>query len=113
MEKRYDNISKIRLLKVWEILRTETDEDNPMGTPILLQKLANQGIKCDRRTVYRDIQLLNDFGYEILHNRGISNQYFVVDRSFDAHFVGCCASGVFHNSEKDGGLGRQDCRSCR
>lgn len=72
MEKRYDNISKIRLLKVWEILRTETDEDNPMGTPILLQKLANQGIKCDRRTVYRDIQLLNDFGYEILHNRGIS-----------------------------------------
>lgn len=69
MEKRYDNISKIRLLKVWEILRTETDEDNPMGTPILLQKLANQGIKCDRRTVYRDIQLLNDFGYEILHNR--------------------------------------------
>lgn len=73
MEKRYDNISKIRLLKVWEILRTETDEDNPMGTPILLQKLANQGIKCDRRTVYRDIQLLNDFGYEILHNRGISN----------------------------------------
>lgn len=62
MEKRYDNISKIRLLKVWEILRTETDEDNPMGTPILLQKLANQGIKCDRRTVYRDIQLLNDFG---------------------------------------------------
>lgn len=83
MEKRYDNISKIRLLKVWEILRTETDEDNPMGTPILLQKLANQGIKCDRRTVYRDIQLLNDFGYEILHNRGISNQYFVVDRSFD------------------------------
>lgn len=83
MEKRYDNISKIRLLKVWEILRTETDEDNPMGTPILLQKLANQGIKCDRRTVYRDIQLLNDFWYEILHNRGISNQYFVVDRSFD------------------------------
>lgn len=34
MEKRYDNISKIRLLKVWEILRTETDEDNPMGTQI-------------------------------------------------------------------------------
>lgn len=75
--------SKMRLFKIWEILRTETDEDNPMNTPTLLRKLADSGIECDRRTLYKDIQALNDFGYEILHTRGISNEYFVVDRSFD------------------------------
>lgn len=75
--------SKMRLFKIWEILRTETDEDNPMNTPTLLRKLAESGIECDRRTLYKDIQALNDFGYEILHTRGISNEYFVVDRSFD------------------------------
>lgn len=41
------------------------------------------GIECDRRTLYRDIQVLNEYGYEVLHTRGISNEYYVVDRSFD------------------------------
>lgn len=75
--------SKIRLFKIWEILRAETDEDNPMNTPTILRKLSESGIDCDRRTLYKDIQALNDFGYEILHTRGISNEYYVVDRSFD------------------------------
>lgn len=75
--------SKMRLFKIWEILRTETDEDNPMNTPTLLHKLAKSGIECDRRTLYKDIRALNEFGYEVLHRRGISNEYFVVDRNFD------------------------------
>lgn len=83
MVTRREKSSKIRLFKIWDILRTETDEDNPMDTATLLRKLSQQGIECDRRTVYKDIQLLNDFGYEILHTRGVSNKYFVVDRNFD------------------------------
>lgn len=42
--------SKIRLFKIWEILRAETDEDNPMNTPTILRKLSERGIDCDRRT---------------------------------------------------------------
>ena len=64
---------RIRLVKILEILRQETDEDHPMGTQTLIKKLAEQGIECDRRTLYRDIQVLNDYGYEVL----------CVDRSFD------------------------------
>ena len=63
---------RIRLVKILEILRQETDEDHPMGTQTLIKKLAEQGIECDRRTLYRDIQVLNDYGYEVL-----------CDRSFD------------------------------
>ncbi len=70
--------SKIRLFKIWEILRAETDEDNPMNTPTILRKLSERGIDCDRRTLYKDIQALNDFGYEILHTRGISNEYYCI-----------------------------------
>lgn len=83
MDKPHEKSSKIRIFKIWDILRTETDEDNPMKTSVLMQKLADQGIVCDRRTVYKDIRILNEFGYEILHNRGVSNEYFVVDRGFD------------------------------
>lgn len=74
---------RIRLVKILEILRQETDEDHPMGTQTLIKKLADMGIECDRRTLYRDIQVLNEYGYEVLHTRGISNEYYVVDRSFD------------------------------
>ena len=74
---------RIRLVKILEILRQETDEDHPMGTQTLIKRLADMGIECDRRTLYRDIQVLNEYGYEVLHTRGISNEYYVVDRSFD------------------------------
>ena len=74
---------RIRLVKILEILRQETDEDNPMPTNTLIKKLAEQGIECDRRTLYRDIQVLNEYGYEVLCTGAISNEYYVVDRSFD------------------------------
>lgn len=74
---------RIRLVKILEILRQDTDEDNPMPTNTLIKKLAEQGIECDRRTLYRDIQVLNDYGYEVLRTRAISNEYYIVDRSFD------------------------------
>ena len=74
---------RMRLLKIWEILKQETDEDHPMGTTQLIAKLKEFGIDCDRRTLYADIKALNEGGYEILRNRGISNEYYVIDRSFD------------------------------
>ena len=77
------SISKIKYLKIWEILSRETDEDNPMSTTTLIEKLAVAGISCDRRTLYRNIEELNHFGYEILNYRGRRNEYYVLDRSFD------------------------------
>ena len=53
-----------------------------MGTETLREKLLEGGIECHRSTLYEDIKLLNDSGYEILTRRGRSNQYYVMDRSF-------------------------------
>lgn len=77
------NSRKIKLLKIWEILNRETDESHPMSTATLTARLAEFGIEVDRKILYSDIKLLNDCGYEIKHNRAISNEYYVVDRSFD------------------------------
>ena len=55
-----DKILKLKLVKIWEILSQETDEENPMGTTELLQKLNSIGIDCDRRTLYADIDALNE-----------------------------------------------------
>lgn len=78
-----ENVKRVRLLRIWEILKQETDEDNPMTSLTLLEKLKKCGIECDRRTLYNDIKVLNDFGYEILCNRSVTNEYYVMDRDFD------------------------------
>ena len=55
---------KLRPMKILEILRRETDEDHPMGTETLRAKLEECGYPCVRKTVYADIALLNDSGYD-------------------------------------------------
>ncbi|MBR1746859.1 MAG: WYL domain-containing protein [Clostridia bacterium] len=73
----------VRLLMLWEMLSTETDEKNPLGTVAILQRLASKGMKCDRRTLYDDVKMLNAYGFEVLQERSRSNRYYVVNRSFD------------------------------
>lgn len=75
--------SKIVLLKIWEILSQETDEDTPMGSNVLLEKLDSMGIPCERRTLYKYIDVLNEWGYTINSYRGRNNEYWVDDRKFN------------------------------
>lgn len=77
------NATRIKLLKIWEILCQETDEDHPMESTVLIQKLDEMGIHCERKTIYRDIDTLIACGYDIVCERGKKNQYYVLDRSFD------------------------------
>lgn len=79
-----ENFSKIKLLKIWEILKQESDENRPLTTGQIIQRLADNGITCDRRTLYADIATLNSFGYEVVTQKGQhSNSYYIVDRRFD------------------------------
>ena len=78
-----DNSRKIKLLKILDLLRQETDEHNPMTTNQLCAALAEMGISCDRRTLSQDIATLNEAGYEIMstmvsHEKG----YYIADRRF-------------------------------
>ena len=77
--------NKLKLVKILEILRGETDEDHYMESSVLMQRLNDHGFHVDRRTLYKDIELLNDNGYEILVERttGMPNKYCIVDRLFD------------------------------
>ncbi|MBO4391470.1 MAG: hypothetical protein J5825_11510, partial [Lachnospiraceae bacterium] len=60
-----DNCQKIKLLKLIEMLRQESDPDHPLRTVVICKKLTKMGISCDRRTLSKDIGLLREFGYEI------------------------------------------------
>ena len=55
------DIRRIRLLKLWEILSTETDKEHPLSTEEIIDKLAEIGIDCHRITLYEDMQALRAF----------------------------------------------------
>ena len=77
------NVKKIKLLKLVEILRAETDEQNPMLATDVCKRLADNGIIVHRRVLTRDIDILNEFGYEIMSTLiGHERAYYVIDRSF-------------------------------
>ena len=78
-----DNCQKIKLLKLLELLRQETDEQHPLPTNTVCSKLVSMGITCDRRTLAKDIALLNDQGYEVMWTWvGKEKGYYIEDRSF-------------------------------
>lgn len=77
------NLQKMKLLYLMEMLWQDSDEEHPLTTRELCQRLAEKGISCDRRTLAKDAQLLNEQGFEVMsrvcgHEKG----YYVDDRSF-------------------------------
>lgn len=78
-----DNRQKIKLLRLWELLRQETDEEHPMRTNKICERLEQMGISSERRTLAMDIATLNEYGYEVMSRRvGKGKGYYVEDRSF-------------------------------
>ncbi|SDB41223.1 Predicted DNA-binding transcriptional regulator YafY, contains an HTH and WYL domains [Ruminococcaceae bacterium FB2012] len=74
---------KLRVVKLLEILQQDTDSEHPIATHSLLQRLAELGYTADRRTVARDIEILNAQGYEVMQVKdGKQNAYYIEDRSF-------------------------------
>lgn len=78
-----ENIRKLKVLKLLELLRQSTDEQHPMTTNNIAVQLAQVGIPCDRRTISQDIATLNELGYEVMSTMiGHEKAYYVEDRSF-------------------------------
>ena len=78
-----ENWQKYKLLKLLELLRQETDEQHPLSTSQICNKLGEMGISCERRTLTKDIAVLNELGYEVMWNWvGKEKGYYIEDRSF-------------------------------
>ena len=79
-----ENCQKVKLLKLMELLRQETDENHPITTSQIIRRLNEMGISCERRTVGKDMRTLQKQGFEIMSElKGHENSYWIADRSFE------------------------------
>nr|WP_027871150.1 WYL domain-containing protein [[Eubacterium] cellulosolvens] len=77
------SFQKIKLLKIVELLKQESCKEEPLCTNDIIQKAADMGISVDRRTLSKEIEFLNEQGYDIKsaivgHQRG----YYFENRDF-------------------------------
>lgn len=80
------NSNNLRLLFIKEILSERTDEDHFISVNDIIEILnSNYGINTTRKTVYEDIDMLLDSGFDIecLKGHKNSNMYHMLTRTFD------------------------------
>ena len=77
------SIVKLRILYIMKILLEKTDADHPMSAADIGKALGEYEMSADRKTVYNDIETLNEFGMDILQARGTNGGYYVGRREFE------------------------------
>ncbi len=74
---------KRKLLLLTELLRQESDEAHPLPMERILRHLEANGIQAGRKSVYADLQCLQDLGMEILRTPGNHGGYYLAARLFE------------------------------
>ncbi|MBQ2934397.1 MAG: helix-turn-helix domain-containing protein, partial [Clostridia bacterium] len=74
---------KLKLLYIIEILQKHSDEDHPINATEICEKLDAYGISAERKAIYNDIDVLIDFGYDIVKATVPRRGYFMASRHFE------------------------------
>ncbi len=59
------NNAKLKILYLRTILEEETDSEHGLTMRQLIEKLAEYGVTAERKSVYRDLEILKEFGMDI------------------------------------------------
>ena len=79
-----ENDSKIRLLRILELLRTQTDENHPLTIADMEAALHDKwNLTAYRVTIQKDIAALCAAGYDIVTVRSTQNKYYLSSRLFE------------------------------
>lgn len=77
------NNTRLRILYLYQLLLSQTDEDHPLTTKQITDKMKElHGIHMHRTTVPSDIELLKAAGFEIMAERKRAWNYYLADRTF-------------------------------
>ena len=79
-----ENSAKIRILYLMDILTRFSDEDHPLATSQIIQKLEElYGISVHRTTVPKDISVLQVYGLDIVTITSSQTKYYIGKRKFE------------------------------
>lgn len=74
---------QVKILAILDMLKNCADEENPINAMEILEKLSKLGIEAERKSVYRCIDALSDYGYDIIKTRSPKAGYYLADKTFE------------------------------
>ena len=75
---------KLKLLYLEKILKEKTDDEHYITMPEILDALAAYGIEANRKSIYTDMDALEQYGMDIIKTRiGPQTYYHCGDREFE------------------------------
>ncbi len=74
---------KQKLLYIIDYLKEKTDEMHLVSTPQLIEHLAQNDIAAERKSIYDDIETLQEYGYDIIREAGPRGGYKLASREFE------------------------------
>ena len=75
--------SKLKTLKVIEILNKYSDENHPMSAADICAELAKEDIHAERKSIYSDIDVLRLYGYDIISTSTPKKGVYMGERDFE------------------------------
>ncbi|MBF4696022.1 helix-turn-helix transcriptional regulator [Fusibacter ferrireducens] len=74
---------KLKPFYIMKILMEQTDEQHPITVNELIEELVKFDISAERKSIYADIEMLTEYGLDIICQKGRANQYFIGARDFE------------------------------
>ncbi len=74
---------KLKLLYLRDYLERNSSQAHPVSAQRLAGYLKEQGISCDRKTVYADIRALQEYGLDIENLRGPGGGFYLASGAFE------------------------------
>lgn len=75
---------KLKILYLMKILLEKTDENHSITMEEILSSLESYGIVAERKGIYGDFELLENYGFEVIMEKRNRNSYYkVVSRQFE------------------------------
>ncbi len=74
---------KARLLQLLKVLNEETDQEHQLSTNEIIEKMREQGLSVNRKTVKDDVDLLISSGYDVIVTKSANNSFYMGERIFE------------------------------
>lgn len=73
---------KTKLLRLYQFLLRQTDEEHPASVAQIMEELARYDISAERKSIYNDLEALQLFGLDIQYRKNKPAGWFVGERDF-------------------------------
>lgn len=74
---------KLKLLYLKELFETRSDERHILSMQDIVSFLSARGIRAERKSVYADVACLQQYGMDIVLQKGPGGGYFLASRPFE------------------------------